>query len=68
MTHDIPSGSVSVGNPCRVIKSYETCIAESREALSQFPCFGAEYLIGNITEERKQEMLKTLENTGGFII
>ena len=68
VTHDIPCGSVAVGNPCRVIKSYEAYITESREALSQLPCFGAEYLIGNITEERKQEMLKTLENTGGFIV
>jgi len=34
----------------------------------QFPRFNEDYLIGVITEERKQEMLDKLENSSGFII
>lgn len=30
VTHDILSGSVAAGNPCRVIKTYETYMAEKR--------------------------------------
>lgn len=68
VTHDIPSGSVAVGNPCRVIKAYEAYISENQRALAHLPRFHEEYLIGNITEEKKKEMLEVLKNSEGFIV
>lgn len=68
VTHDIPSGCVAAGNPCRVLKTYDSYIASNQEALMQFPRFNEDYLIGVITEERKQEMLDKLENSSGFIL
>ena len=67
ITHDIPSHTVAVGNPCKVLKSYEDYIEENRELLGRSPWFGDNYMIGRVTEEQKQEMIEKLKFTMGFI-
>ena len=67
ITHDIPSHTVAVGNPCKVLKSYEDYIEENRKRLETFPCFDDDYIIGKVTENKKQEMVNKLESTLGFI-
>lgn len=69
VTHDIPENSVAVGNPCRVLKSYEAYMKENKEKLeADFPLFDKSYQINSITEEKKKEMINKLEKSEGFIV
>ena len=68
VTHDIPDNSLAFGNPCTVIKPIDVYIREQKEALKECPVFGKEYIIGNITDEMKEDMRNTLEGHRGFII
>lgn len=69
VTHDIPSKCVAVGNPCKVIKLYEDYIQENEERFKSAPVFGEDYLINNITKEKKDDMKEKLESSSiGFIV
>ncbi len=69
VTKDIPSNSVAVGNPARVIKTFEEYFEENRKLTETNPVFGYDYKIDKITLEKKEEMNKLLENkTIGYII
>ena len=64
---DIPSNSVAVGNPCKIIKEYNRYVNENKELMEKVPVFDEQYVIENIDIERKREMRDDLENTVGFI-
>lgn len=68
LTRSIPSNSVAVGNPCKVIKSYDEYITENWKLMNDVPCFGKEYITGTITEDKKAEMQERLDHTMGFIL
>ncbi len=68
VTKDIPSNSVAVGSPAKVIKTYDEFYGNQERNLKDAPMFGKEYLISNITEERKEEMKAKLEGKKGYII
>ena len=70
VTHDIPSGSVAVGSPARVICSLEEYLGKEHECLESAPCYGQEYtLSGNITPERKQKQKEKLAGgRTGYIV
>lgn len=52
---DIPDNSVAVGNPCRVICSYDEYIEKNRRAMETYPCFDC--FPAEMNEEQK-ELLK----------
>lgn len=64
---DIPSNSVAVGNPCKIIKDYDKYIDENKELLEKVAVFDEQYVIGNIDVRRKYEMRDKLEKTVGFV-
>jgi maltose O-acetyltransferase len=65
---DIPEGVVAAGNPARVICSLDQFLEKQRSLLEELPTFPYSlYDIGNLTAERKQEMLEALETENGFM-
>ncbi len=68
VTKDIPSNSVAVGNPARVIKTFEEYFEENRKLTETNPVFGMDYKIDQITPQKKEEMKSLLDNKKGFIL
>ena len=68
VTKDIPSNSVAVGNPARVIMSYDQYMAKNKKMIENRRSFDGSYIIGTITDEKKQEMIRELQNGIGFIV
>lgn len=65
---DIPDNSVVVGNPARIVGTYEDYVNKYKKMLEEGRVFEEEYTIrGNITEERKQEMYEKLAYRNGFV-
>lgn len=70
VTRDIPSDSVAVGQPARVIKTYTDFIDQCREKMETVPLYGAEYTLRNkhLTPEMKRQMFEELSrDKGGFV-
>lgn len=68
VTKDIPDNSLVVGNPAKIVRSYEQYISNQRKEFEILPKFGEEYLFGNIDDKRKEEMRSKLANNSGFIV
>ena len=64
---DIPSNSVAVGNPCRVISTYEEHMAKKKQEMASGHVFDESYTIGVRTEEKTDEMKRKLEEGPGYI-
>lgn len=62
VTKDIPSNSVAVGNPAKVISSYESYISKKHSELSECPLFDDTYTLRNpnLTDEIKNKMISDL--------
>ena len=68
VTHSIPDGSVAVGNPAKVIGTYDAYVQKRKIQFDSSPVFDESYVIGKITEEKKIEMKDSLSNNKiGFI-
>jgi len=67
VSRDIPSNSVAVGNPCKVISSYTDYMARKKREMTPKNTFDEGYIIGTISEEKKAEMKKKLKKGPGFI-
>lgn len=68
VTHSIPNNSVAVGNPAKVIGTYDAYVQKRKDQFKLSPKFDESYVIGMITEEKKQEMRNSLSNNNiGFI-
>ena len=68
VTHDIPDNSVAAGNPCKVITTYDEFMARKRAEMSQGKIYDKSYVIGSVTQEKKHEMIKELEDSVGYIV
>lgn len=64
VTKNVPENSVAVGNPARVICSFDEYIEKQKQRMSREPVFDKKYRMGNISKSQKEEMSKVLE-TGG---
>ena len=68
VTKSIPDNSIAVGNPARVISSYNDYVLKRKEQFKKAPKFDESYIIGNITNENMEKMRKTLDYSIGFVI
>lgn len=69
ITKDIPNGVVAAGNPARVITSLTKFLACKASEMDSSPKFDRRYTIGgNITMERKTEMIEKITDRIGYII
>lgn len=65
VTKDIPDNSIAVGNPAKVIGTYDAFAKKNQELFDNSPVWKTHY--SKKTDEEKQEMKKTLSETGyGF--
>ena len=68
VTHSIPDNSVAVGNPARVICSLDAYLEAQKKRMETSPYYDKNYtLIGNLTSEKKEQMISELEGIIGFI-
>lgn len=68
VTRDIPDNSVAAGNPARVIGNTDKYIEKHRNLLKNAPSFDATWTIrGNITIEKKKEMIEKLKAGIGYV-
>ena len=68
VTKKIEVGGVYVGNPARLIMPYEEWIDKIIGQENKYYKFNEGYQIGNITDEKKEEMKKMLTDSIGFIV
>ena len=70
VSRDVPANSVAVGNPAKVVSSYEEYIKRKKEEISQVPFFGEKYTLRNknFTDEMKKDMKQALSERGiGYV-
>ena len=68
VTRSIPNNSVAVGNPARVIKSYDEYMQKMKIKLENRPKYDDTYLKHKITKEKKNQMKEELKDGIGFIV
>ena len=61
VTKDIPSNSVAVGAPAKVIGSIDEKIDRTKQMLAEYPCYGKEYTMKYIDETRKEKQREDLK-------
>lgn len=67
VSRNIPSNSVAVGNPAKVICSYNEYISKKKAEMSNSPVFDESYTLRNseFTKEMKEEMKQKLSENNG---
>lgn len=69
VTHDIPSNSVYAGNPATFVCTFDEFKEKHMDNQNNHPIFREhtwqEWI--NVSDEEKEEMRKTLENTWGYL-
>ena len=69
VSRSIPSNSVAVGNPAKVIGSYYDYMDKRKQQMASSPCYDYSYTIGRgVTEDKKREMIDAIKDCGvGFV-
>ena len=69
VTKDIPCNSIAVGNPARVIMSYEEYCKKVKEKCKRACIYDEKYTLRNkwLTDSMKNRMYEDLENSIGFV-
>lgn len=65
--HSIPDNSVAVGNPAKVICTYDEYKCKREQQLSNTAVFDDSFTIHQISEDKKQLMKEKLSNHIGFV-
>jgi maltose O-acetyltransferase len=69
VSRSIPSNTVAMGNPARVICSIDDFLAKHRKQMEVYPCFGEEYTITrNVTPSMRQEMNEKMTDDIGYLV
>lgn len=69
VSHSIPSDSVAVGCPARVICSCHDYLEKRKHQMNVAPCYDFSYTIGEITPKKREEMAVSIaEHNVGFVV
>lgn len=68
VTHDIPSNTVAVGSPARVIYSLDEYLEKEKKRMGTSPIYDDSFVLDNITEEKRQKQKNELEKKIGYIV
>ncbi len=69
VSHNIPENSIAVGNPARVIGSFDDYLKKHKEKLQSMPKFDNSYTLnGGVTPDKKAEMLAAAEKAGSIYL
>lgn len=68
VSKDIPSNSLAVGNPAKVVCSYNEYIDRKKAEMNGVPNYDESYTMrsSELTIEKKQQMINELKNNGGI--
>lgn len=68
ISKDIPSNSVAVGNPAKVICTYDEFISRKEDEIIRSPHYDSKYTLRNpkFNDQMKMEMIKDLKSNNGF--
>lgn len=68
VTKNIPDNTVAAGTPARISCSLEEYLSKNREKIEKVPVYGIDYTLrGNLTDDKKEQMVKELEGQMGYI-
>ena len=67
VSKSIPDNSVVVGNPARMLCTYEEYMQKRKNEMSKTPVFDSSFKIDVISEVKKEEMKKALKSSIGFV-
>ncbi len=68
VTSSVPDNSVAVGNPAKVITTYENYLQKRQEQFSKSSAiFDESFTLHEITESKKKLMINLLNNSIGFV-
>lgn len=68
VTKDVPPGMVAAGNPAKVIMSVEEYLHKIRSIGKDKKVFGEDYYIEQLDDKKRNEMLKSIGDSIGFIV
>lgn len=68
VTKDIPANVVAAGSPACVICTLEEYLSKNKKIMENAPVYGEDYTLrGNLTSEKKKQMINELEGKIGYI-
>lgn len=67
VTHSIPDNSIAVGNPAKVISTYDDYQRKRENQLANTAVFDESFTIHQISEEKKELMKEKLTHSIGFV-
>ena len=68
VTKSIPDNTVVAGSPASIVCSLEEYLSKNREKMKNAPVYGVDYTLrGNLTDGKKDQMVKELERQMGYI-
>jgi len=66
---DIPSNSVAVGNPIKIVGTIEEFIDKKTKETQKFPLFDQSYTLGgNVSKDKRAEMNEMMKDRLGYIV
>jgi maltose O-acetyltransferase len=68
VTRSMPADSVAVGNPAKVISSVGIYLKKIEELQKCSKVFGKDYLVANLDDAKRAELLREAEKGIGFIV
>ena len=68
VTKDVPDNTVYAGNPARFICTIDDYLEKNRNLLKTNPVYDYSYTLGgNITEDKKQQLINELQDCIGYV-
>ena len=70
VSHDIPDGSVAMGNPAKVVKSLEDYLTRERERMKENNTFGEEFTLRNsdFGEKERTKLIDSVKENGWIYV
>lgn len=68
VSKDVPDNVVVAGNPARIVCTLEEYLEKHRKQFEESPVYGVDYTLrGNLTKDKKNQMLNELDKKIGYI-
>ena len=67
VSKSIPENVVAVGNPAKVITTVEAYLEKQKKIMQTSPVYDASFTLGQITPQKKQQMIDEIGENAGFV-
>jgi maltose O-acetyltransferase len=68
VTKDVPPNMIAAGNPAKIISSVEAYIIKIEDIRKTKKVFNEDYFIDKLDKTKRQEIIRSIGNTIGFIV